>query len=446
MKTDEKIVYAGFWTRFLAFVIDIVLISLIISVMKLTMIPFVGFVLIWLYFALSISRWGTTAGGKLLGIEFYSEEGNRLSFLKASLRWFVSMLPFIIYQLLREMQHTMSPPPSPEVQMLPQLIFILAPFVMFLTRKRQMLHDMAVKSIVVDVNKASIKAKEHQTVKTGEDFPPKPIYYGRMAIRIVGVVLFLIMGGYVVLYTSVFYKLGKAKTEAYNQSFHTAYQTENFNDSRILFYQKELERYSKDFIEAEGMYDIFAADVKRDLALNCIKVALKEHNVTDWIDMGDAFRKNARNKFANNETTIKKAKANEDWMGRHFYDYDLNDVNHIEDQIANVWEKDKNKETCDALMPVEKMFEQRFMPSYIANREEATGRYRWELAHAKSGSYPKPSFYREQVATQTAWLKTLKLHNPEAVRILSEHKAEEARQKREAEAKREKREEESGDD
>ncbi len=442
METNSNIRYAGFWTRLLAFVIDIVLISLITSAMKLTMIPFVGFVLIWLYFAFSISRWGTTAGGKLLGIEFYSEEGNRLSFLKASLRWFVSMLPFIIYQLLREMQHTMSPSPSPEVQMLPQLIFILAPFVMFLTRKRQMLHDMAVKSIVVDVNKASIKAKEHQTVKIGEDFPPKPIYYGRMAIRIVGVVLFLIMGGYVVLYTSVFYKLGKAKTEAYNRSFHTAYHTEDFNDSRIVFYQKELERYSKAFIEAEGMYDIFAADVKRDLALNCIKIALKEHNVTDWVDMGDAFRKNARNKFANNETTIKKAKANEDWMGRHFYDYDLNDVNHIEDQIANVWEKDKNRETCDALMPVEKMFEQRFVPSYIANREEATGRYRWELAHAKSGSYPKPSFYREQVATQTAWLKTLKAHNPVSFNILHKQRAKEAQQQKEAEAKREQKEEE----
>ena len=442
MEHNNKIKYASFWTRLLAFIVDIAVIFLIASSIKLTRLPFVGFIALWLYFALSISRWGTTVGGKLLGIEFYSEEGNRLSFLKASLRWFVSMLPFIIYRFIREMQYTMSPPPSPEVQMLPQFIFILAPFVMFFTQKRQMLHDMAVKSIVADVNKASIKAKEHQTVKREESFPPKPIYYVRMAIRIIGMVLFLIVGGYMVFYTFVFYKLGKAKTEAYDQSFHTTYHTKDFNDSRILFYQKELERYSNDFIEAEGMYDIFAADVKRDLALNCIEAALREHNVTDWIELGDAFRKNARNKFANNETKIRKAKANEDWMGRHFYDYDLNDVNHIEDQIASIWEKDKNKETCDALMPVEKMFEQRFMPRYIANREEAIGRYRWELADAKFGSYPKPSFYRKQVFTQSSWLKTLKLHNPEAVRILSAHKAEEARQKREAEAKRKKREKE----
>ena len=441
---EKSIKYAGFFVRILAFIVDIAISVYIIDlVVGLNRFPVISLVILWLYFTIAITLWKTTIGGKLFNIEVRSEEGNNLSFLKASIRYVVSILPFVLYIYLRDMQFTLSPLPSPELQMLPQLILFLPPFVMLFTKKKQMLHDIAAKSVVVDLSKAgagtvngehSKNASERMKKREAKSVLPKGVmHYGQMTLRSVGIVLSLFFGGYILIYGLVFYMIGKAKTEAYNRSFYTTYPTQDFNDSRILFYKKELERYSKEFIEAKGMYEIFAADVKKDLALNCIEAALKEHNVTNWIKMGSGFRKNARNKFANSEERIELAKRNEDWMGRHFYDYDLNDVNHIVDQIANIWEKDKNKQTCDALMPVEKMFDTLFMPKYIKNREEALARYKYELKTAKPGDYLDPSFYRNIVNIQTAWLNQLKSHNPNALKLLHEQKAKELRKREEAE-------------
>ena len=363
---ERNIVYAGFWTRFLAFVIDMFVLYLpLLAIVEnnlplLAQFSLVPILIFWLYFAVSIAKWRTTIGGKLLGIEISSDDGDNLSFLKASIRVIISLLPFVLYRLVREMQYTMSPPPSPAVQMLPQLIFILAPFVMYASQKRKMLHDMAAKSIVIATRKKISEATSSSKYLSG----------AQQIVKFVLTLIIVLFGAYILIYTGVFFTLAQGKHEAYNQSFHMKYHTDDYNDTRIQFYQKELDRYSREFIEAEGMYDIFAADTKRDLALNCIEAALKDHNVSDWIDMGSNFRKNARNKYADTEARIKKAKANEDWMGRHFYDYDTNDVNHIEEKIANIWEPKKNVKTCDALMPIEEMYGA-FIDQYIPNRFEA---------------------------------------------------------------------------
>ena len=434
MENDNEVKYAGFWVRLLAFIVDIFVVSFLMSGMSkigsMEKFPIIVILILWLYFTISINRWGTTIGGKFLGIRIYTEEMNNLSFLKASVRVIVSIMPFVLYQYLRGMQHMMSPAPSPEVQMLPQLIFILLPFIMFFTKKRQMLHDIVAKCIVIDVNKK---------VQVDDISPNKILYRGRLALRVIGVLFFLVVGGYVLFYTSVLYMYGKRSSDSYNNSFHMKYQTNDFNDSRIIFYQKELELYSKEFIEAEGMYDIFAADVKKDLALNCIQSALKEHNLTDWIEMGSGFRKNARNKFAISEEKIKQAKANEDWMGHHFYDYDINDVNSIESEIASIWEVDKNKNTCNELVPASNLFDM-FMVRYIPNRDKALRDYEREYKRAKPTGTLNKSFYKREVSSTTQWVRTLHNKYPN---IAQEVETLKKQQTMEAKAQREQRKQKS---
>ena len=346
-----------------------------------------------------ISKWQTTIGGKVLGIKIVHRELASLTFVKASIRFIVSILPFVIYSYVRGMQHMMDVAPSPTVQMLPQLIFILLPFVMFFSKKRQMLHDMVVKSIVIDVNR---------TTKKDDVAGDRIVPLGRTILRIVGGVLFLIVFGYVLVYTSVFYMLGKHSANNYDASFHTKYQVNDFNDTRILFYKKELEKYSKEFIDAEGMYDIFAADTKKDLALNCIQASLKEHNVSDWIEVGSNFRKNARNKYADTAEKIKKAKRNESYMGHHFYDYDLNDVNEIENDIASIWDPKKNKKTCEQKLPVEDMYVL-FLSKYIKNREET--KIRWTDDLARENQTDK-RFWKKQIEKTAMWIEELYRQNP----------------------------------
>jgi len=375
MENRDDLKYAGFFTRLLVVIVDIFVISLLVSIINMLVsiaaTPILVPLIWWLYTATMQSKWQTTVGGKIFGIKVLDISLSKLSFFKASIRFIASIAPFLLYAYLRGIQHGMILPPSPTLQMLPQLIFILLPFVMYASKKRQMLHDILVKSIVIDVNRATQKDDT-----MGERIVP----IGQKILRVIGTLLFLMIFGYVAVYTYVFYTLGKHSSNNYNASFHTVYQTNDYNDTKIIYYQKELEKYSKEFIEAERMYDIFAADTKKDLALNCIQVSLKEHNVSDWIQVGSNFRKNARNKYANTEDKIKKAKKNSNYMSKHFYTFDLNMVNHIEDDITKTW-SDKNESVCEKKLSTDDMYKM-FIEKYISKFES-------ENIHSQFGSTPQ---------------------------------------------------------
>lgn len=404
---SKKIIYAGFFTRLLATLVDIFIISLILSIVTFAIdIKSIAVLIFiwWLYNTIMLIKCKATVGGKLFGTEVLNKEGGTLSFKSASYRFFLSITPFVLYILIRGMQHDMALAPSPTIQQLPQLLFFLPPLLMFFTQKKQMIHDLLIHSIVVDKNEIEhIEKEEKKSV----------LYVGRKILRIIGALIFLIMAGYIVIYVGVFYTLAQQSNNSYNASFKQLYTVNDYNDSKIIFYNQELEANTQKHIEAKGMYEIFEADVKNDLALNCIEYFLaREHNVSDWIEMGSGFRKNARNKYANTEAMIEKAKKNEDHMGKHFYYYDLNDVNHISDEIADKWEKDANTQTCQKMLPVDSMYTM-FIMKYIENREEALERDKHEYQHAKPSGMPNKSFYKKEIEETSAWLEMLYEKHPE---------------------------------
>ena len=409
MKNDSEIKYAGFFGRLAVFLIDLLIISFLLYALTHVFgnegIRIGSIVTAWLYWAISLSMWRTTLGGKLLAIEICSTDGSPLSFARASIRFFVSIVPFALYLFWRGMQHSVIPAPSPTMQMLPQLVYLLPPFLIFFTDKRQMIHDIVAGSIVLDVSKRSVDKN---------DTSIHIVSLGQKILRVIVIGVFLLVFGYVLIYTSVFFMLGKHQHDAYNASFHTTYPVNDHNDSTIVFYHRELQHASKAFVEADGMYEIFEADVKRDLAVNCIEYLLRaDHNVSEWIEEGSRFRKNARNKYANTKEKIAKAKANEDYMGRHFYDYDLNDVNEIEDHIADPFGGNgiENNRTCRKKMPVDEMY-QAFIYRYISNREEALQDDIREEKYAKPSGTLNKSFYRDQIRKTQSWLKMLYEKHP----------------------------------
>jgi hypothetical protein len=282
-----------------------------------------------------------------------------------------------------------------------------------------MIHDLAVKSIVVD--KSEIEHIQNEERKN-------LLYIVRKVLRIIGTLIFLIIAGYLLVYVGVFYKLAKHSNDSYNASFKQHYNVNDYNDSKIIFYNQELETNTQKFIEAKGMYDIFEADVKKDLALNCIEYFLaQEHNASDWLEMGSRFRKNARNKYANDETKIKKAKINENHMGKYFYYYDLNEVNHIEDDIADKWKKGANTQTCQEMLPVDQMYTM-FIIRYIKNREKALENYKRDYQYANSSGTPNESFYKKEIEKTSSWLKMLYEKHP---RYLIEKKEQEVKLQKE---------------
>lgn len=122
MEDTPSINYASFWLRLLAFIIDYLLVSFVLSII-ITMVIMIGFaemgpqiveqgddwvrnmseswapapfILIgafWLYFALMhSSAWGATVGKRILGLYVADAAGHRINFGQATLRFLGKLL------------------------------------------------------------------------------------------------------------------------------------------------------------------------------------------------------------------------------------------------------------------------------------------------------------------------------------------------------------------
>lgn len=145
----EEVLYAGFWRRFGAFVIDTLLFYLVIGLVSIivlgiirgtaggtansprnarllvmNIITIVSFIILWLYYAMMESSSGqATLGKKAFHIKVTDTQGQRVSFGKASARfWSKSISIFIL-----------------------GIGFIITAF----TGKKQALHDLIVGTLVV---------------------------------------------------------------------------------------------------------------------------------------------------------------------------------------------------------------------------------------------------------------------------------------------------------
>jgi len=129
--------YAGFWTRVAASLLDCIITGiigilvnfLVIAVLKNTSTTlatsnFIDLIIVWLYYALQESSpKQATLGKQALGIYVTDLDGNQITFLKATLRYFAKILSTLI-------------------------LFIGYIMVAF-TEKRQGLHDMIAGTLVL---------------------------------------------------------------------------------------------------------------------------------------------------------------------------------------------------------------------------------------------------------------------------------------------------------
>ena len=119
--------YAGFWVRFVAFVIDVCIISLasgIAAAGTMGVGVVVGFVGPWLYEAFMLSsEWQATVGKRAMSIVVTGLDGQPVSFARATGRHFAKYLSGFLLMIG----------------------FIMAAF----TAKKQALHDMIAETLVV---------------------------------------------------------------------------------------------------------------------------------------------------------------------------------------------------------------------------------------------------------------------------------------------------------
>ncbi|PSJ46518.1 hypothetical protein C7H85_07760 [Zobellella endophytica] len=114
----NKARYGGFWRRLFAYLIDVLLMTVPMALLLSWLLgvdptlaepdaqtyqqaeSWYGLVLWWLYFALlQSSPWQATIGKKLLGMKVIDAQGRRLSFIRASVRYFASLLSALLLML-----------------------------------------------------------------------------------------------------------------------------------------------------------------------------------------------------------------------------------------------------------------------------------------------------------------------------------------------------------
>jgi uncharacterized RDD family membrane protein YckC len=93
--------YGGFWIRVLAYIIDGILVGIVVGILTLTTDDAarntVSTIVSWLYFAfMESSARQATFGKSLLNMQVTDEQGQRISFLRATGRHFAKILSAII--------------------------------------------------------------------------------------------------------------------------------------------------------------------------------------------------------------------------------------------------------------------------------------------------------------------------------------------------------------
>ncbi len=117
---------AGFWWRALAFWLDGMVVCLATGLLSLLGVGPLGIIVGWLYYAvMETSRWQATLGKRAVGLIVVTENYETLTFARASGRYFGKILSAFILNIG----------------------FIMAAF----TEKKQALHDIIAKTLVVKV-------------------------------------------------------------------------------------------------------------------------------------------------------------------------------------------------------------------------------------------------------------------------------------------------------
>ena len=109
-----QVAYGGFWIRLVAYIIDAILLSIVVGVLASLLgfnmmetdwerydptINVLSLVIGWLYFALmESSERGATVGKMAMGLRVVTSEGQRLSFMNATGRYFAKIISaFILF-------------------------------------------------------------------------------------------------------------------------------------------------------------------------------------------------------------------------------------------------------------------------------------------------------------------------------------------------------------
>ncbi len=222
--------------RFFAYFIDVFILFI-----PITLVAYLGFglvltrlitiVVFWLYFALmeSSKRQGTL-GKNILKIKVVNEQGNVISFGKATIRHLGKILS--------------------------GLIFLIGFIMMFFTKKQQCLHDLIAKTLVIKKDEYLIEDNEHKEISDPQKSTEK--FNLTSKSKILMVLLLCLLIGSIISTTSALKANKTAKYHSARTSTTSAiklstgeYKLQNFSQAEVemhkykkIMYKKKVSMYS----------------------------------------------------------------------------------------------------------------------------------------------------------------------------------------------------------
>ena len=183
-------------------------------------------------------------------------------------------------------------------------------------------------------------------------------------ILIIGVLSFAQMGD----------SLGKSNQKTFEKKFDTVHPNTNYGDVksnvkavevaatdyRFIYYLEELNIASSNFVNADKIIDIFEADVKRELAIACMRDVLIEKVANTGFYTIKGYKMNALNAVGNKRKAIKNVTLMD--KDRSVYDYPTTDGYGY--YILN---KDYPNR-CNNTMSVDDMFD-KYLPIYLKDKK-----------------------------------------------------------------------------
>lgn len=399
MKQAKNLPHANFFSRILAFVLDVLLVASCFLILfghlgalrSLSMQIF-ALLAFWLYSTFMSYIFQATLAQKIVGIKVvntaYNNPTLKQMFLRTTLLGLVFLLMFVLLRYVDFLAF------SVDFMMYWLLLLPFLPFcAMFFSTKNQTLYDYMSNSILIDCIKEN-----------------KKLYFLRKAFRIIGYLVIVGLCGYLATYLFVMGKLYIANKPSTSVDT-TIYETVNYQNPSIEFYKKELETASKNFIEATSMYGIFHWDTRKELATNCISWFLRKEGHEYWIQEVSRYEKNANNLYATTKSKVKQLNHNNNYIGKNFYKYEMNTVHRIADEVADKWNLQANEKSCEKNLSTKKMYEI-FILRYINALHVKRKDMQQTLKHLDASQKNHISFYTKSIQSASKWLKILHEKHP----------------------------------
>lgn len=255
------------------------------------------------------------------------------------------------------------------------------------------------KSLKVPLKKKSFSYINKTNIRQTKT-KPSIVDISKNTLKYTGYTIAGVLSIFLLIILFIKYNIDSNSSKNYKKTFYEHHQTNDYNDSKIIFYNNELEKYTLSFMRATTKYDIFKSYSEQEIAHQCIAILLENYSVNNTSNLVHKFKLNARNKYKNSEKLINRASKNQKFISRYF----TNSSTYITYPIRNILHG--MPRLCADMVSVEHIYSI-FIPQHIKSISEQIESRKHNMSTTNNSNHGQ-----RKVNNLISWLNNLYKHNP----------------------------------